>query len=131
MGSIEQRINYQLNKFPIVKRVIKRCYQLVMYTFSSKKKFEGNIIRVSPDDGAEYFFGYYDKSPWDISGRYMLCMRANETWRTPDPLCSADIVLIDTLKENQVKRLATTSTWNVQQGCMAQWLGPHYDKEII
>lgn len=55
MGSIEQRINYQLNKFPIVKRVIKRCYQLVMYTFSSKKKFEGNIIRVSPDDGAEYF----------------------------------------------------------------------------
>lgn len=131
MGSIEQRINYQLNKFPIVKRVIKRCYQLVMYTFSSKKKFEGNIIRVSPDDGAEYFFGYYDKSPWDISGRYMLCMRANETWRTPDPLCSADIVLIDALKENQVKRLATTSTWNVQQGCMAQWLGPHYDKEII
>lgn len=129
--SIEQKINYQLNKYPWIKKGVKRCYQLVMYAISPKIKFEGDILRVSPDDGAEYFFGYYDKSPWDASGRYMLCMRANDTWSMPDPLSEADIILIDTKKGNRVKKLATTKTWNVQQGCMAQWLGPFFDKEII
>ena len=38
--------------------------------------------------------------------------------------------MIDT-KEGTSKTIATTHTWNVQQGCMAQWLGPKYDKEII
>lgn len=38
-----------------------------MYTISPKIKSEGNIIRVSPNDNThEYFFGYYDKSPWDL-----------------------------------------------------------------
>lgn len=53
--SIEQLINYQLNKFPTVKKVVKRGYQLLMYAMSSKIKFEGSIIRVSPNDGSEYF----------------------------------------------------------------------------
>ena len=83
--SIEQLINYQLNKFPTVKKVVKRGYQLLMYAMSSKIKFEGSIIRVSPNDGSEYFFGYYDKSPWDASGRYMLCMKAENTWSEATP----------------------------------------------
>ena len=64
--SIEQKVNYQLNKFPIIKKVVKRVYQLGMYAISKKIKSEGNIIRLSPNDCKhEYFFGYYDKSPWD------------------------------------------------------------------
>ena len=128
---IEQKINNQLNKYPSIKRIVKRYYQLIMYALSPKIKSEGNIIRVSPDDGKEYFFGYYDKSPWDITGRYMLCMRANNTWSDVAPKESADIILIDTQNKNQIQKLATTNSWNVQQGCMAQWLGPNYDKEII
>ena len=129
--SLEQKINYQLNKFPAIKRIVKRYYQLVMYALSPKIKSEGNITRVSPNDGKEYFFGYYDKSPWDISGRYMLCMRANNTWSDVAPKEPADIILIDTQNNNSVKKVATTHSWNVQQGCMAQWLGPNFDKEII
>ena len=129
--SIEQIINYQLNKFPWIKKGVKRCYQLVMYTISPKITSEGNIVRVSPKDGGEYFFGYYDKSPWDASGRYMLCMRAKDTWSEPDPIEEADILLIDTKNGNKLQRIASTHTWNVQQGCMAQWLGPMYDKTIL
>ena len=75
--SLEQKINYQLNKYPGIKKYIKRGYQRAMYALSKKIKSEGDIVRVSPNDSmSEYFFGYYDKSPWDATGRYMLCMRA-------------------------------------------------------
>ena len=126
--SIEQKINYQLNKYPIIKKVVKRCYQLAMYSISKKIKAEGNIIKVSPNDGMEYFFGYYDKTPWDVTGRYMLCMRARDTWSNPDPGEAAELVLIDTQANNGIKHLAYTHAWNVQQGCMAQWLG---DENVI
>jgi len=130
--SLEQKINYQLNKYPAVKKVIKRAYQLGCYAVSKKVKSEGNIVRISPSDkGHEYFFGYYDKSPWDASGRYMICMRAKDTWSVPDPLDSADILLIDTAYNNSVRKIASTHTWNVQQGCMAQWLGPDFTSRIL
>lgn len=130
--SIEQKINYQLNKYPAVKKVIKRAYQLGCYAVSKKVKCEGNILRISPNDKEhEYFFGYYDKSPWDASGRYMICMRAKDTWSVPDPLDIADILLIDTADNNSVRKITTTHTWNVQQGCMAQWLGPDFKSRIL
>ena len=130
--NIEQKINYQLNKYPWIKKAVKRIYQLGMYVISAKIKSEGNIIKVSPDDKEnEYFFGYYDKSPWDASGRYVLCMKARKTWSDPAPFERADILLIDTNNGNVVKKVADTLTWNVQQGCMAQWMGPSYDNKII
>lgn len=131
MSSLEQDINYQLNKLPGIKKYIKRAYQLVMYAISPKIKSEGDIIRVSPEEPGEYFFGYYDKSPWNLSGRFMLCMRAKDTWSNPDPLGEADILLIDTYENNKYRKIATTHTWNVQQGCMAQWLGPDFSSRII
>lgn len=131
MASIESNINYMLNKAPIVKKVVKRCYQLVMYAISPKIKSEGNIIRISPDDGMEYFFGYYDKSPWDISDRYMLCIRVKNSYKSVAPNEPAEIVLFDTKNNNSYEVLATTNAWNVQQGCMLQWLGPEYNEKII
>lgn len=129
--SLEQKINYQLNKYPGIKKYIKRGYQLAMYAISPKIKSEGNIVRVSPDDSSEYFFGYYDKSPWDATGRYMLCMRAKDTWSEPDPLGEVDILLIDTQDGNSFQVIAKSHTWNVQQGCMAQWLGPDFASHIL
>lgn len=129
---LEQKINYQLNKYPGIKKYIKRGYQLTMYALSKKIKSEGDIERISPDDpDSEYFFGYYDKSPWDATGRYMLCMRAKDTWSEPDPLGEAEILLFDTTDGNSFRVLATTHTWNVQQGCMAQWMGPDFSSRIL
>ncbi len=134
--SLEQRINYQLNKYPGLKKVVKSAYQHSMYAISPKLKSEGDITRISPNDPShEYFFGYYDKSPWDITNRYMLCMRANDTWSDVSPKEKADILLIDTTlpetDENRVRKIAETNAWNVQQSCMLQWLGPDFLNRIL
>lgn len=133
---LEQKINQQLNKYPGIKKGIKRVYQRAMYAISPKIKSEGDIERISPDDPKhEYFFGYYDKSPEDATGRYVLCLKAQDTWSDVAPASPAQILLIDTSlpteDQNRVRVLATTHTWNVQQGCMMQWLGPDFDHEII
>lgn len=131
MNRFEAKVNHQLNKYPAIKKVIKRLYQLSMYTISPKVKSEGDITRISPDDGMEYFFGYYDKSPWDASNRYLLCLRAKDTLSSVSPKEPADIILFDTLNNNSFKVVARTHSWNVQQGCMVQWLGPDYSERII
>lgn len=134
--SLEQKINYQLNKYPAIKKVVKRAYQVCMYAISKKIKSEGDITRISPNDqNGEYFFGYYDKSPWDITDRYMLCVKAKNTWSDVSPREEAEILLIDTYKsENDPKRIkviASTRAWNVQQSCMLQWLGPDYGSKVL
>ncbi len=129
--SLEQKINYQLNKHPNIKKFIKRIYQRFFYTFSKKIKCEGNVRRISPGDGKEYFFGYYDKSPWDSSGRYVLCMQADDTWSNVSPHSTLNILLLDSKNNFKAKKIAESKSWNVQMGCMAQWLGPKFDKEII
>ncbi|GEM_PF-177866 len=132
---LEQTINQQLNKYPAIKKGIKRAYQRVNYLLSKKMDHEGNIVRVSPNEKAEYFFGYYDKSPEDVTGQYVLCLKAHDTWSDVAPSKPAQILLIDTKKEeidpSRAKVLAETHAWNVQQGCMMQWLGPDFDHEII
>lgn len=133
--NLEQKVNYLLNKTPGLKKIIKSIYQHIMYILSPKVKKIGDIVRLSPDDNNEYFFGYYDKTPWDKTDRFVLCLRANDTWTDTNPKEKADILLIDTsLPENDVnrtKKIAETYTWNVQQGCMLQWLGPDFSSKII
>ncbi len=122
MGKLEQKINSVLQSFPGVKRGIKRIYQMGMYAISPKLKSEGPIQRLTPVDEYEYFFGYYDKCPWDASGRYVLCNRVRNAWKKADNDCEAQLVLIDTHEGNALRVIATTHCWNVQQGCMLQWL---------
>lgn len=128
---IENKVNQTLQKYPGVKKLVKRVYQFGMYSLSPKIKFEGNIERISPNDGMEYFFGYYDKSPWDATDRYMLSLRVENTYKSVAPSEPAEIILFDTQDNYSYRVLGTTSTWNVQQGCMLQWLGPDYKERII
>lgn len=121
-----------LEQFPVIKRTCKRVYQLSMYAISKEKfKVDGNLIKISPDDTYEYFYGYYDKSPWDKNDRYMLCIRVKQAYKSVAPKEQGDIVIIDTKENNKVHIIATTKSWNVQQGCMAQWLGPDFSERII
>ena len=129
--NIETKINLILSKHPKIKKQCKYLYQKFRVMTSKKFISEGNITRVSPNDEYEYFFGYYDKSPWDISGRYMLCLKARDASKEVAPNEPAEILLIDTKNNNEIKVIAETCTWNVQQGCMMQWLGPNFDSEII
>lgn len=131
ISKIESYANLILTKYPGVKKVVKRVYQLSMYAVSPKVKVEGNIIRITPDDGYEYFFGYYDKSPWDETERYILSLKVKSTNEDYAPAEPAEIVLIDTLNDNLCTTINSTNAWNIQQGTMLQWLGPDCDEEII
>lgn len=118
-------------KFPKTRRLLKGIYQRLMYFVSSDKtKCEGDITRISPVNDFEYFFGYYDKSPWDSSGRYVISLKVKNAYKVPDSTDEAKIVIIDT-ESNTEKIIATTHCWNSQQGCMAQWLGPDFSSKII
>ena len=129
--SVEQKLNAALQKYPFIKKGVKRAYQLAMYAVSPKLKSEGNLTCLTPDDEFEYFFGYYDKCPWDASGRYVLCNRVKNAYAKPDNDEPAELVMIDTKQGNALRVLAKTRSWNVQQGCMLQWLGPDFRTKVI
>ncbi|MEX0775093.1 MAG: hypothetical protein WD042_05190 [Phycisphaeraceae bacterium] len=92
--------------------------------------------RVTPTD-AHYFFGYYDKTPWDASGRYVLACRIGFADRQPlagEELTLGMIDLATTQNATDGGRfieLDRTSAWSWQQGTMFQWLGPAGDRQVI
>lgn len=128
---LEQKVNSILMSHPGLKKIIKRSYQKINVLINRPKKVDGNIVCISPEDDYDYFFGYYDKSPWDANNRYMLCMKAKDTSKEVAPNEKLEILLIDTENNNKVEKIAESHAWNVQQGCMAQWLGPDYNQNII
>lgn len=130
--SIEEKGRKIFSKFPKTRRFLKKIYQISMYLISPKKiKCEGNVMRISPMDDCEYFFGYYDKSPWDMDDRYMISLQVKNAHKVPDSTDVAKVVVFDTENDNQMLEIGTTHCWNSQQGCMAQWLGPDFKSKII
>jgi hypothetical protein len=77
-----------------------------------------------------HFFGYYDKPPWDASGRYLVGLETEFMDRPPTPRDAATIGLIDTARENAWRPLARTFAWNWQQGTMLHWLPAAADRLV-
>lgn len=129
---IEQAGKRIFEQFPVIKRSAKRVYQVASVATSKEKiKSEGDVTKVSPDDGYEYYYGYYDKSPWDISDRYMLCIKVKQTYKSVAPKEPGVVGVIDTQNNNKFIKIGATHAWNVQQSCMAQWMGPDYKTRIL
>ncbi len=113
---IEQAGKRMFEQFPIIKRSAKRVYQLVSVAASNEKfRSEGDVVRVSPDDGFEYFYGYYDKSPWDMTDRYMICLKVKQTYKSVAPKEPGIVGVIDTQDDNKFRKIGITHSWNVQQ----------------
>ena len=68
-----------------------------------------------------HFFGYYDKSPWNGSGRTLLGHEAAFNDRAPTADDAVGIGLIDAAQPGNFERLADSRAWNWQQGAMLQW----------
>lgn len=129
---LEQAGKKVLEQFPLLKRTAKRVYQLASVILSGERfRLEGDFIHVSPEDGYEYFYGYYDKSPWDATDRYILCIKVKQAYKSVAPKEAGIVGVIDTKDRNKFKKIGITHSWNVQQGCMAQWMGPDYKKYIL
>ncbi|MFC1525194.1 hypothetical protein ACFL6X_00095 [Candidatus Latescibacterota bacterium] len=80
---------------------------------------------------AHHFFGYYDKFPWDSSGRYVLGMQVSFMDRPPWGQDAVTIGMVDTAEENAWQPLAETTAWCWQQGTMLQWLGSAPDRLVV
>lgn len=129
---IEKAGKQMFEQFPVIKRSAKRVYQLASVATSNEKfKSEGDVVRFSPDDGYEYFYGYYDKSPWDATDRYMIAIKVKQAYKSVAPKEPGVVGLIDTENGNKFYKIGTTHSWNVQQSCMAQWMGPDFKSRII
>ena len=132
LKDIESGVSRLLEPFPFVKTAGKRVYQYASYALSRNKiKSEGNLVRLTPDDGMEYFFGYYNKCPWDMDGARIIALRVRQTTGSPAPKAPGELVLIDPAGSGAPRLIATVHAWNVQQGCMAQWLGPDFRRFIL
>ncbi len=78
-----------------------------------------------------HFFGYYDKFPWDLSGRYLLGLETTFMDRPPRPDDVAVVGMIDPEEGNRWQPLTETHAWNWQQGAMLRWLPTAPDRSII
>ncbi|WP_437203033.1 hypothetical protein [Planctomicrobium sp. SH664] len=71
-----------------------------------------------------HFFGYIGHvgtTPWNASGRYLLALQTDFQDRMPHPGEAANVVLIDTQRDNEVRVVDQCRAWNFQQGTMFYW----------
>jgi len=87
-------------------------------------------IRAVTRGPKHHFFGYYDKSPWDLEGRWMLALEVDFMDRPPKPGDAAIIGLVDLKEDSAFCPIAQTHAWNWQQGAMLQWL-PGTSRRLI
>lgn len=127
IDKLEIWVHDHILKNDAIRHFVYGVYQRMLYMVSPKIQFEGDVNKITPDDGYEYLFGYYDKCPWSEDGRYLLALKVKNASAEADSTKAAEIVRID-VETKAVESLATTHSWNVQQGCMAQWLT---DTEIL
>jgi hypothetical protein len=78
-----------------------------------------------------HFLGYYDKCPWDATGRYMLALEVAIRDRLPTDADVATVGLIDLADSDRWQPLDETRAWCWQQGNMLQWLPSAPDRRIL
>lgn len=71
---------------------------------------------ITPNDGAHYFFGYYDMRA--TQGNRHLAHRVSFMDRIPE---ADDVAQVGYLEEGVFTPFATTTAWNFQQGAMLQY----------
>lgn len=122
-------IAYKMRKFPILKKIMKLSYQYVGNLLSDRKTIPNSIKQISSSK-EEHLFGYYDKCPWNKDENKFIYLQVLKANQNPTSSTQAKIILKD-LVTGQEKIIATTNAWNVQQGCMLQWLGPDFNSKIF
>lgn len=127
--SITHAMAKKLTRFPKLKRILRNTYSYIGNILSDKKTELPGLIQVSSDD-SEHNFGYYDKSPWSRDQQYMIYLAPRDASRHFVSKEPTPIILYDCRTGNETV-LSYTHTWNSQQGCMLQWLGPDFSTRIL
>jgi hypothetical protein len=87
--------------------------------------------RLGAAAGSHHFFGYYNKTVWDRTDRFVLanqtpCMDADLA-----PGLSAEVGFFDPSEGGAYRRLDATKAWNWQMGCQLQWLDGLPRRQVI
>ena len=78
-----------------------------------------------------HFYGYYNKHPWDHSGRYLLAQRVPMMTAYLTGVEVAEVGYFDLQDGDQFIAVAETTTWNWQMGSQLQWLGGLSGRRLI
>ena len=78
-----------------------------------------------------HFFGYYNKSTWDSSGRYLLSNRVSMMTGDLDGSQVCTVGYFDLQDNDRYHAVGRTRAWNWQMGCQLQWLEAGGGKQII
>lgn len=81
--------------------------------------------------GGHHFFGYYDKTPWDRSGRYLLAQRVPMMNADLTPDLEAEVGCFDLHEADRFVGFGRTTAWNWQMGSQLQWLDGVQRREAI
>lgn len=95
---------------------------------AEEQEFKVRAVTKGPKS---HFFGYYEKSPWNADGRYLLAHQVDFEYRQPEPGEPLTVGLIDLEDGDRFQPLVETTAWCWQQGAMLQWLGSAPDREVI
>ncbi|NQU45354.1 hypothetical protein HQ520_18900 [bacterium] len=127
----------RLRKSALLRKTARPAWRAIKYALirarlllEPRKEPAVPVRAVTPYD-ADCFFGYYDKCPWDPTGRYLLCLKTPFRRYLPGPEDTAAICLIDTHEENALREIARTPAWCWQQAAMQQWIGSAPDAPIL
>ena len=88
------------------------------------------VRRVGAGPG-HHFFGYYNKTNWDRSGRYLLGQRAAMMTADLTPELVASVGYFDLQDNDRFHVLDETTSWNWQMGCQLQWLDGEASRKVI
>lgn len=69
-----------------------------------------------------HFFGYYDKTVWDRSDRYVLSQQVPVMTADLTPDLQVEVGYFDTGDGDRFRVCGTTRAWNWQMGSQLQWL---------
>ena len=89
--------------------------------------FESDFpVRAVTHGPKHHFFGYYDKTCWDGSGRFVLCLEVDFIERPPTAADSATVGVVDLAGDGRFRPLGRARAWCWQQSTMLHWLSvPH------
>jgi hypothetical protein len=124
MNKAERFLHKYIKKNPRVKNVIRDAYQTVFSNVPAKQFANDSLINRSG-----YFFGFHDRSPWCYDDSLMLANRFTIPNRQ---ITKSDMIEIGVFKGERFEEfvpLASTKSFNWQQGCFSQWVGK--TKQII
>jgi len=83
------------------------------------------------DGKLHHFFGYYNKSTWDRSDRYVLAQRVPMADADLHPGLVAEIGYFDTHDNDHFHKVGETTAWNWQMGAQLQWLDGAPGQQLI